>query len=361
MCERFWGGIVGLVLLLAANTPLFGAPLLTTVKHAKKELSLLKAIEALDFAVQKHAQQVHVIQGRLGRLMKVMTAVDKSVTLLRQRIADQRGYFARRLSAIRFLHSRGPVTLLISSSTFGSYVRRQWLIRKLISADRQRLISFQTNRRKLDQRRVSLSRAKGKLFGARQELTKKEGHLKQLLAEKQAVWEKIKRSRWFYFRYREEMSLARRRLMAQLLAMRRRVINRKWDDLKGRFLRPVWGRLVARFGTVVDRRFRTVTQNNGVLYRTHRRQAVRAAYSGSIAFVGTVTGFGTVVVVDHANRLFSLSGHLAAALVKKGQFVTRGQLIGRAGTGPGGRSALYFEVREKGTAVDPMHYLRRRR
>ena len=86
---------------------------------------------------------------------------------------------------------------------------------------------------------------------------------------------------------------------------------------------------------------------------------VYAADDGVVALVGaTQTGYGNYVVIAHAGGFDTLYGHLSAALVKVGQQVTQGTVVGLEGssgssTGP----HLHFELRVNQRPVDPTPYL----
>jgi len=86
---------------------------------------------------------------------------------------------------------------------------------------------------------------------------------------------------------------------------------------------------------------------------------VFAADDGVVALVGsTTTGYGTYVVIAHAGGFDTLYGHLSTALVKVGQPVTQGTVVGLEGssgssTGP----HLHFELRINQRPVDPTPYL----
>jgi murein DD-endopeptidase MepM/ murein hydrolase activator NlpD len=63
-------------------------------------------------------------------------------------------------------------------------------------------------------------------------------------------------------------------------------------------------------------------------------------------------------VIDHNFGYQTRYGHLSEILVTKGQFVKRGELIGRMGsTGRSSGPHLHYEVRYRGTPVDPMSYI----
>ncbi len=65
-------------------------------------------------------------------------------------------------------------------------------------------------------------------------------------------------------------------------------------------------------------------------------------------------GYGNYIVLRHYNGLETLFGHLSKALVKPGQFVKAGELIGWAGsTGRSTGSHLHYETRYEGNPFNP--------
>jgi murein DD-endopeptidase MepM/ murein hydrolase activator NlpD len=81
---------------------------------------------------------------------------------------------------------------------------------------------------------------------------------------------------------------------------------------------------------------------------------------------GTVTnagwnsgGYGNLIKVDHGRGIETRYGHLAQMLVRDGQPVKRGQLIGRMGsTGRSTGNHLHYEVRIDGRAVNPIPFMK---
>lgn len=67
--------------------------------------------------------------------------------------------------------------------------------------------------------------------------------------------------------------------------------------------------------------------------------------------------YGNVVIVNHGYNYKSLYAHLSGLNVKKGQKVTRGQIIGFVGnTGRSRGAHLHYEVKYKGRQVDPRNH-----
>jgi len=86
---------------------------------------------------------------------------------------------------------------------------------------------------------------------------------------------------------------------------------------------------------------------------------VYAADDGVVALVGkSSSGYGNYVVLAHSGGLDTLYGHLSTSLVKVGQTVTQGQVVGLEGsTGNSTGPHVHFELRIRNQPVDPTPYL----
>lgn len=86
---------------------------------------------------------------------------------------------------------------------------------------------------------------------------------------------------------------------------------------------------------------------------------VYAADSGVVVLAGGVSsGYGNVIYIDHGNGYSTVYGHLSQINVKVCQSVSRGQLIGLAGsTGNSTGAHLHFEVRKGGIPINPWYVL----
>lgn len=70
-------------------------------------------------------------------------------------------------------------------------------------------------------------------------------------------------------------------------------------------------------------------------------------------------GYGNLIEVDHGRGIETRYGHLSRLLVREGQQIKRGQLIGHMGsTGRSTGSHLHYEVRIDGRPVNPIPFMK---
>lgn len=82
---------------------------------------------------------------------------------------------------------------------------------------------------------------------------------------------------------------------------------------------------------------------------------VRATAEGLVAEAGEDPEYGTFVLLQHADEYQSMYGHLSRLVVRTGQRVGAGEVIGLSGnTGNSTAPHLHFEVRKRGLVVDPL-------
>ena len=114
---------------------------------------------------------------------------------------------------------------------------------------------------------------------------------------------------------------------------------------------PAKGRVISGFGGG--------GANEGINIAVPDGTPVKAAEAGTVAYAGSeVKGYGNLVLIRHDNGYVSAYAHNGDVDVKRGQKVTRGQVIAKSGqSGNVTSPQLHFEIRKGSTPIDPMPYL----
>jgi septal ring factor EnvC (AmiA/AmiB activator) len=122
---------------------------------------------------------------------------------------------------------------------------------------------------------------------------------------------------------------------------------------------PVRGALVETFGRHRHPRFDAWTLSNGISLAVPAGTTVRAVFAGKAVYAQWLAEYGNLVILDHGDGVFTLYAWLQAVSVRAGSYVPAGSVVGLTGTGPGrDQTGLYFEVRDRQKASDPVAWLR---
>lgn len=124
---------------------------------------------------------------------------------------------------------------------------------------------------------------------------------------------------------------------------------------------PVKGRISSSFGTRSDPFSGKGDFHAGIDIRAPGGQPVVTAADGRVVEAGWAGALGRCVKIDHGrNGLTTIYGHLMQIYARPGQIVRRGEVIGRTGsTGRATGEHVHYEVRYKGTPVNPYKYLQK--
>lgn len=131
------------------------------------------------------------------------------------------------------------------------------------------------------------------------------------------------------------------------------------DYSTGEFSAPVNGRISSGFGYRNSPGGIGSTNHKGIDIAVPLNSDVAAADGGKVVSATWSGGYGYMVTIDHGNGRRTQYAHLNGYYVQKGDSVSKGQIIAKSGsTGNSTGPHLHFEVRENGTPVNPMNYLK---
>ena len=124
---------------------------------------------------------------------------------------------------------------------------------------------------------------------------------------------------------------------------------------RGAFLKPVPGDVAGPFGRASVINDQPRSPHSGVDLRGKKGTPVAATNHGKVVLIGDHFFTGLTVVIDHGGGIQSMYFHLDKILVKKGDTVDKGQVIGNVGsTGRSTGPHLHWGIRVNGDRVDPI-------
>ncbi|MFF5084131.1 M23 family metallopeptidase [Actinoplanes sp. NPDC000266] len=130
----------------------------------------------------------------------------------------------------------------------------------------------------------------------------------------------------------------------------------------GRLYMPVNGWKSSDYGQRYDPYYRVWQLHAGADFAAGGGTPIHAAAYGRVIRAGWAGGYGRYTCLDHGKisgvGFTTCYGHQSAILVHIGEYVRRGEIIGRVGTtGASTGNHLHFETRFDGAPRNPVHYL----
>lgn len=131
------------------------------------------------------------------------------------------------------------------------------------------------------------------------------------------------------------------------------VVSRPADPLLY-MSKPVSGKIVSPFGWRVHPVSKQEMMHEGIDIESILGTNIRATAAGQVKTINESAQYGKMIIIEHNQEVETVYGHLGEINVNPGDMISQGQVIGKVGkTGMTNGAILYFEMREKGTAINP--------
>lgn len=123
--------------------------------------------------------------------------------------------------------------------------------------------------------------------------------------------------------------------------------------------RPVQGKVTSDYGKRRDPLNGRASFHEGIDFRGRVGEKIYATANGVVIKAGWCGGYGKYVEVRHGDGYKTAYGHLHEILVKNGQKIKRGDVIGHVGnTGRSTGPHLHYEVKYRNKPIDPGKFIK---
>jgi septal ring factor EnvC (AmiA/AmiB activator) len=331
----------------------------------RKERGLLETVEEIDKALAALRRDAGGARAEAQGARELLTKLEVEVASLEESLAGTRAAMSVRAVALYKAGDLGPVRALFAAENLREALERAEVLQRLLTHDQRLLRRYRAEGEALDAARQgaveaseALDAAADRLARRADEVQREQGARRQLLA---GVRSDRRQSR-AVLNELEAAAQALEETLAHLQDETRDVPlpgGTAFAAKRGQLEPPVEASVAETFGRVVDSEFQTETFRKGLEFRTEIGDRVYAVADGLVRFAGWFRGYGKIVILDHGDDYFTVSGHLDEIDVSVGDRVREGDRIARAGeTGSLLGPKLYFELRQGGQALDPADWLR---
>ena len=319
-----------------------------------KESSILETLHLLEVELYQKEKELKQMETQLIRTQEKLRRAKHQIVMLSEGMEHTKEELFFRLIALYKMGRIPTEGLLLTSQSYLDLLRLDKYLRVIIDHDahlvetyRYQVTLKERYQEELTQDQIQWQRNISEIEKKKKEITKVSGEKRELLKSIQnqkVVYQKL-------IQELEERAKGLQTFIAKLEKEKSLLAygKSKNEDFKGKLTPPVHGKVLSLFKE---------KGQNGIEIKAPMGAEIRAVLSGKVLYADWFKGFGNIVIIDHGDHTFTVSGYCSEVLKKPGDAVSQGEVIALVGsTGSLKGPCLYFEIRYHGKPQDPMEWL----
>lgn len=334
--------------------------------YEREQRGLFETLESMDRAIEALGRDAEHARSEAAAARGRLAELEGQEEVLEARLVRVRRALSARAVALYKAGEPGPLRVLFSAESLQDLLRRIETLRLLVDRDRKLIEAVRATAAGLEEARAEALRVAEAGEAAAARLVQRSGELGRERRARRGLLQQVRRDRTRVREALYELEAAAKTLEETLEKLGRSSApggaaapRIPFARRRGALAPPVEGSLAGGFGRRVDREFATETFRNGVDFEAREGTPVRAVAEGEVRFAGWFRGYGKLVILDHGDDYFSVSGHLESIRVEIGDRVATAEAIGTVGqTGSLAGPRLYFELRRGRQPLDPRDWFR---
>lgn len=331
---------------------------------AATEAAVRATLKKIDRQLQRKGEELKRLEARLGTQERAIRQLSEKIAQAERELTDTEVRWAGRVRALYKQGQFGYFRLLLSAESLTDMAQRMKYLGAITAQDQtlseryaSELAALSDKKEALQSRRTALARDRNRLRATRAEIADEKWRQRILLA-------RLQEEKEGYLTAIRELEAASTQLQKLINELSKREkatsppLEGPFAARKGKLPWPTDGEVILRFGREKNPKLKTAIFNKGIGIRAPLGRQIQAVYDGTVLYADWFRGFGQLIILDHGQGFYSLYAHGSEVLVRVGDSVRAGQVIGRVGeTGSLEGPQLYFELRHRGDPQDPLVWL----
>ena len=335
--------------------------------EARKESSVLSSLARINLNRSLVARELAAQNVELERGRSELAAIQKNVRSLQAGIDRERESIERTVVTLYKFGRLDFFQYLLQARDIETYASESKHLTLLAHSQDEVVSGYLASLDALRAAQSALESKQRDLAELSRAASLKRQELETEARKNTALVRDIRQNRATYKQTLEELSES----AEQLQVLMNKIIAQEWVlpaafvplyERRGKLSWPLEGRIVTPFGFEKHPDFKTVVMNKGVeISPAKDKSLILAVHAGKVVYADYFQGYGNLLIVDHGMTYYTLYGHCSEFLAAVGDMVRSGQpvaVVGDSGSLKG--ECLYFEVRYKTKALDPLQWLKRR-
>jgi len=326
----------------------------------QQELSLLRDLAQINTSLQE-------IDRRIGQLRKDHQRGEKKMTEVRAEIdqghRDLRRHerkLQKRLISLYKEGNTGILKVLFSSNTPMELAEQYEYLSRILANDKEMMAEF---RMVIEQQQMRLTKLKRLQQQQENRLQSEKDEREDAKSARQIQAQLLSKARHNKSKLHAELQKLKEnaRNLEALVHTLNETVSAGTGDFaaqKGSLPWPIKGPLLVGFGPQKNAEFGTLYESHGIQIAASAGMKMKAVASGKVVFASWFKGYGNLLIVSHAGGYHTLYAQAERLLKQVGERVETGEPVAVAGLP--GEQGIYFEVRQNGSPVNPVSWLKRR-
>ena len=336
-------------------------------REGKKESGLLAALDKIGMSKNLVRKELAMVNLQREKTNRELLSLRSSTARLHEKLKEEERSIGKTLVTL-YKFGRVDVFQFILQAediqTFFSESKHLALLaeyqKNVIAGYQQTAADLQADESRLEDKKIEIAGILRNADVKKQELEAEERKNRDLILE-------IQKSKKSYEQTLEELNESAK----QLQILIKKIISQEFVfpgpfvplyEKNGKLPWPLEGKIVTPFGLERHPQFNTITMNNGIEIAPQKNKTtIQAVHPGKVVYADFFQGYGNLIILDHGMTYYTLYGHCSEFLVNMGDMVQTNQplaLVGDSGSLKG--ETLYFELRFKTKALNPLQWLKRK-
>ncbi|MBQ0079622.1 MAG: peptidoglycan DD-metalloendopeptidase family protein [Eubacterium sp.] len=328
-------------------------------KQKEESQDLSKKISGLEKEIKETEGDIEELESAIVEASTKLSKLKVDLKKAQKEVDQQNTDLSARLRSMYKNGSVGFVDVLLQSGNFSEFLTNLDLVQMVYASDKEVLEDLQKNHAKIKKQKKEIESLKAELDDSKALALETKKDLKSKKAE---VAEKKSSVDSDIAQTQEEIDA----LEAEAQALTSKIQSEGSSEGTSEYIgngpmlwpAPSYTRISCYFGWRTHPITGRKNYHGGTDLAAPGGSPILAAESGKVIIAAYHYSYGNYVVVDHGGGIATLYAHSSKLLVKKGDFVTRGQKIALVGTtGSSTGNHLHFEVRKNGVRVNGLPYI----
>lgn len=323
----------------------------------KKERNLVREINTIDQEIEMISDKIGSLERHLNEILVLKKEAERRLMIAQSNLKSSRERLGEKIFLIYRYGNVGYLELLLGAKDPYDFLTRYRFLSQLAKEDALLIKSVQEEMENVKRWRIELNNKEKDIRETRKELLEQQKFLAEKKEERNILLARTASERAEYERALRELEESSRVLESLIRRLQQAT---KGPGLAGNLFWPTVNRLITSyFGYRIHPIWRIRMFHSGIDISGNYGDNIYAVNDGRVIYSGWQSGYGKVIIIDHGNNMSTLYAHCSSLLVKEGDTVKKGEIIGKIGsTGWSTGPHLHFEIRKNGTPINPLSVIK---